>query len=62
MKMTWKREEAVDVEAIWDIGEVGAWNDPTSEGVEKRGVNLCGADGWFTTPQGHMAKPQYCKL
>ena len=24
--MTWKREEAVDVEAIWDIGEVGAWN------------------------------------
>ena len=60
--MIWKREEAVDVEAIWDIGEVGAWNDPTSEGVDKRGVNLCGADGWFTTPQGHMAKPQYCKL
>ena len=29
--MAWKREEAVDVEAVWDMEEVGAWNDPTSK-------------------------------
>ena len=33
--MTWKREEAVDVEAVCDMGEVGVWNDLPSEAAGK---------------------------
>ena len=53
--MAWKREEAVDVEAVWDMGEVGAWNDPQVSCGKEENEPCTGRRRWLL-PQCHMAE------
>ena len=49
LKMTWKREEAADVEGVWDMGEVRTVDEPRMICLEVDG-NKDTAAAWSSLP------------
>ena len=46
--MAWKREDAVDVEAVWDMGEVATEEEVvlfTGEGGDEESLHVASATG-----------------